>query len=338
MVDSPGFIYKLYLKLCGKFHGKLYSKISYFGCYFVFIALWLVKKRNQIILLPNSAIGDTLYILSFLDSIEEWAKKNNKEIIFFLSNRYKDIFESFSKPSMKIRIRFLKHLGFVHVFLLMAERCKDHSLLNRFSRNKKIFLPIPNVYKDNFVHISKPKGVRHQLAHILGIPLTPVSLHNLPAVPVKSIADFEKNKDKICVLNPYSYSMYTSLPLFEKLAEELKKNGYIVYTNIVMGQKVIEGTFALDCDLSELYSISKQIPLIVSLRSGILDYLIPSDINMFVVYNRWKVSFIQDEDYSLEEWQPKGFVYEAHSNSMSDDEIVQKFQKFLTQIKLEDQI
>lgn len=325
-------------KLYGRFNGKLFPVLAYFGCYFVFVILLLVKKRNQIILAPTSAIGDTLYIFSFFNSLGEWAEKKNKKILFFSSDRYKDIVETYKKPNERIKVVYLKHLGFSHLLLQMIGGCKDHFLLNSFSRKCGIFAPIPNIYKDFFARTYRPQGSRHQLAHILGVSLTPVSLHNLPAVPVKSIADFEKNKDKICVLNPYSYSMYTSLPLFEKLAEELKKNGYIVYTNIVKGQKVIEGTFALDCDLRELYSISKQIPLIVSLRSGILDYLIPSDINMFVVYNRWKVSFIQDEDYFLEEWQPKGFVYEAHSNSMSDDEIVQKFQKFLTQIKLEDQI
>ena len=325
-------------KLYGRFNGKLFPVIAYFGCYFVFAFLLLVKKGNQVILAPTSAIGDTLYIFSFLNSLGKWAEEKNKKILFFSSDRYRDVIETYEKANERIKIVYLKHLGFAHLLLQMIGGCKDHPLLNNFSRKCGIFAPIPNIYKDYFAQTCRPQGSRRQLAYILGVPLTPVSLHNLPVVPVKSVVDFDKNKDKICILNPYSYSMYTSLPLFEKLAEELKKKGYIVYTNIVKGQKVIEGTFELDCDLRELYSISKQIPLIVSLRSGILDYLIPSSINMFVVYNKWKVSFIQDEDYSLEEWQPKGIVYEAHSNSMSDDEIVQKFQDFLTQIKFEEQI
>ena len=325
-------------RLYGRFNGKLFPILSYFGCYFVFVFLLLVKKKNQIVLAPTAAIGDTLYIFSFLKSLGEWAERENKEILFFSSDRYKNIVETYDKPDLRIKIRYLKHVGFAHLFLLMIGGCKDHYFLNNFSKKCGIFMPIPNAYKDYFSRNCKPTGTRHQLAHILGVSLMPISLHNLPVVPVKSVVDFDKNKDKICILNPYSYSMYTSLLLFEKLAEELKKKGYIVYTNIVKGQKVIEGTFELDCDLRELYSISKQIPLIVSLRSGILDYLIPSSINMFVVYNKWKVSFIQDEDYSLEEWQPKGIVYEAHSNSMSDDEIVQKFQDFLTQLKFEEQI
>ena len=321
-------------KLYGRFNGKLFPVIAYFGCYFVFAFLLLVKKRNQIILAPTSAIGDTLYIFSFLNSLGKWAEEKKKKILFFSSDRYRDIIETYEKPNERINVVYLKHLGLVHLLLQMIGGCKDHSLLNKFSRKCGIFAPIPNIYKDYFAQTCRPQGSRRQLAYILGVPLTPISLHNLPVVPIKSIADFEKNKDKICIINPYSYSMYTSLPLFEKLAKELKKKGYVVYTNVVKGQKVVEGTFELNCDLRELYSISKQIPLIVSLRSGILDYLIPSSINMFVVYNKWKVSFIQDEDYSLDEWQPKGFVCEAHSNNMSDDEIVEKFQKFLHDLEV----
>lgn len=319
-------------KLYGRFNGKLFPFVAYFFCYIVFIYLLIIKKKNQIFIAPTAAIGDTLYILSFWDSLNNWAERNEKEVIFFQSDRFKDIFDTYKTSNSRVKVVSLKHLGLAHLFLMMIGGCKNHILLNNLLRKCEIFVPIPNIYKDYFAKNDKPKGSRHQLAEILKVQLSPISLHKSPIIPIKSIANFEKNKKSICILNPYSYSMYSSIPLFEKIAEELKGAGFIIYTNVVKGQKEIRGTIPLDCSLQELYSIAKEIPFIVSLRSGILDYLIPSKINMFVIYDKWKISFIEDDDYTLNEWEPKGMLREVFSRTSSDYEIIQNLHQFLDQL------
>lgn len=321
-------------KMYGKFNLKLFPLVSYYGCYFAFAYLWLIKKKNQIILAPTSAIGDLLYPLSFLQSMDAWTKEKNKKILFYVSDRYKDIIETFEKPNSRIEFVFLKHCGLMHLFLLMTGGCKDHPKLNSFSKNSGILMPIPNVCKSFFLHKDKPKGSRQQLSVIFGLPLSPVSLHNLPSIEINSIENFEKKKQKICILNPYSYSMYTPQPLFETLSNELKNKNYIVYTNVVHGQKEIQGTIPLECSLRELYSIAKQIPLIVSLRSGILDFLIPSGISMFVIYDKWKSDNTLDTDYTIEEWTPQGKLCEVSTKSMPEEDIVRNFQKFLHDLEV----
>ena len=320
-------------KLYGRFNGKLFPLVAYFFCYIVFACLIVIKKKNQIFIVPTAAIGDTLYILSFWESLNNWAERNGKEVIFFQSDRFKDIFDTYKTSNSRVKVVSLKHLGLTHLFLMMIGGCKYHSLLNNLLRKCGIFVPIPNIYKDYFSKNDKPKGSRHQLAKILNVQQNPISLHNSPLIPIKSIANFEKNKKNICILNPYSYSMFSPIPLFEKIAEKLKEAGFIIYTNVVKGQKEIRGTAPLNCSLQELYSIAKEIPFIVSLRSGILDYLIPSNINMFVVYDKWKISFIEDDDYTLNEWEPKGVLQEVFSRTCSDDEIIQNLHQFLDQLK-----
>lgn len=320
-------------KLYGKFNLKLFPIVSYFGSYFAFAYLWLIKKKNQVVLAPTSAIGDLLYLLSFLQSMDAWTKEKDKKILFYVSDRYRNILETFDKPNSRIEFVFLKHCGFMHLFLLMTGGCKNHPKLNAFSKKSGILMPIPNICNSFFEKNTKPNGTRRQLSTILSMPLTPISLHNLASVPVKNIELFEQLKHRICILNPYSYSMYTPKSLFDELASELKRWNFIVYTNIVGEQKEIEGTIPLRCDLQELYSIAKEIPLIVSLRSGILDFLIPSRINMFVVYGKWKFDNIQDADYTIEEWSPQAKLCEVSTKSMMEKEIVQKFQAFVHELE-----
>ena len=89
--------------------------------------------------------------------------------------------------------------------------------------------------------------------------------------------------------------------------------------------------------MHELYSIACEIPLIISIRTGLLDYLIPSGINMFVLYGQTKVGDGGHEnDYTLQEWKPESKLCEVWTSQKSDDEIVQKFQEFLNNIEYED--
>lgn len=320
-------------KMHGKFNLKLFPRVSYFGCYFAFAFLWLIKKKNQVVLAPTSAIGDLLYLLSFLRSMDAWTIEKDKKILFYVSDRYRNILETFDKPNSRIEFVFLKHCGFMHLFLLMTGGCKNHPKLNAFSKKSGILMPIPNICNSFFDKNTKPNGTRRQLSTILSMPLTPISLHNLAPVPVKNIEQFEQLKHRICILNPYSYSMCTPKSLFDELASELKRCNFIVYTNVVGEQKEIEGTIPLRCDLQELYSIAKEIPLIVSLRSGILDFLVPSKVNMFVIYGEWKLDYIQDIDYTMEEWNPQGTYCEVSTKSTTNEKIVRDLQKFLFELK-----
>ena len=177
-------------------------------------------------------------------------------------------------------------------------------------------------------------GCRNQLSYILNLPLEPISYHKQATVPIKNIEKFKEYHKKICIVNPYSYSIYSKVQLFEKIVLELRKKGYIVYTNVIQSQKAMSGTLRLDCSMQELYSIACEIPLIVSVRTGLLDYLVPSGINMFVLYGQTKVGESGHEsDYTMQEWDPQGKLCEVYTSQKNDEEIVHEFQKFLNQLE-----
>lgn len=331
-------IFKIFInKLYGKFNGKLFAYASIPGSWVALFYVLMKKKKNQIILLPTNAIGDTLYAMSFLDSLESYANQNHMHLFVYASDRYKTILDTY--PILNKNVVFIKHLGFKHLLLLtLTAASAPKSVV--VAAKKRIYSLNPPSYGD---YIPEDiKGVRNLLSYIMDVPTEPISYHSQPTVKIVSIDDFDRKKDRICIVNPYSQSMAFSESLFEKICMELKNKNFIVYTNIVGNQKEIKGTFPLRCNIEELYTIACKIPLVVSIRSGILDYLIPSNVNMYVVYETWKGAFNAVDPLniakhcSLKEWQPKGLVQEVYMEKESDEsKILYELDEYLNKLNLD---
>lgn len=325
-------------KLYGKFDGKLFTYASVPGSYIALIYLLLKKKKKQIILLPANAIGDCLYVFSFLESLNKFSSQTNTPMLIYASDRYKELLKTYSLPLKNVV--FIKHLGFKHLLLLMLSASIRSQKQVVMAARRRVFASVPRCYGD-FI----PKeivGTRNQLSYLLKVPTTPISYHHPFKIDVSAIGDFSERRDRICVVNPYSCSMSFSQTLYEKICSKLKKIGFIVYTNVCGTQKEISGTRALRCSVNELFSIASEIPLVVSVRSGILDFLIPSSVNMFVIYETWGSHFNTSDPkyiadhYSLKEWCPKGHIYEAYMEKENDDvKILDEFDKYLKKWNLD---
>ena len=72
--------------------------------------------------------------------------------------------------------------------------------------------------------------------------------------------------------------------LWEMIADNLFLRGYIVYTNVMKHQKEVKDTKRLECSIIELYNICNEIPLFVSVRSGIIDFTISSRCDKVVIW------------------------------------------------------
>lgn len=324
-------------KFYGKFNGKLFSYVSIPGSYVALAYLLLKKKKNQIIILPANAIGDCIYVFSFLGNLNLYAEKTNSQLIVYASDRYKQLLNTYDL-SLK-NVVFVKHLGFKHLLLLMLSASIRTQKQVAMAARKQIFAAVPRCYGD---YIPKEiVGVRNQLSYLFQVPVTPISYHNPLKEIVSAIDDFDARKDKICIVNPYSCSMSFSQSLYEKICAKLKDCGFAVYTNVCGNQKEIYGTQALRCSIEEFYSIACVIPLIVSVRSGILDFLIPSNVNMFVIYETWGAHFNTSDPkyvadhYSLQEWHSQGNIHEAYmENEWDEDKILDEFDVYLKKLNL----
>ncbi len=93
---------------------------------------------------------------------------------------------------------------------------------------------------------------------------------------------------RVAVLMPYAVTIENLDPAFwEKIAAELNRKGYTVYTNIIKDtEPVIPGTEGMILSLKELYclaSVNKW--ACVALRSGICDLLAFSEIRTVVIHD-----------------------------------------------------
>lgn len=146
----------------------------------------------------------------------------------------------------------------------------------------------------------------------------PVQYHALKRAPVRSIPDFETICARTVVLNPYSNSAVMDTAgeaFFEEACRLLKSRGYTVYTNTIRDQRPVSGSLTLRCSLEEMLSIADRIPLVVSLRSGLLDLLAPTGVNMFVTYNKLWFSIW----YNMKGWNCSGKVREVYYEEKPGD-------------------
>ena len=293
----------------------------------LFILLKLRKRENEIYLLIGSAVGDSVYGLAYIEALRK--KYPDKRIIVFGAIKNEAFLRTY--PCIdELRLSNIDYVG-----LMVA----SHQVEKCFAEN--IIIPIPNYFK-RFKQAEHKATLFNIRRYIYELPDdAPITYHTLPVKSVTAIKDFDSVKDRIVIVNPYDKtSKYYDMDVFKPLCSILHERGYIVYTNILPFQTAISGTHPLNCSLEELYSIACQIKLIVSRRSGALDFLIPSGINMFALDDLGEASAPNKffEFYPLSEWHSKGRIEEVKYYHRDEDRLVllpEKFSRFLDELKQE---
>ncbi len=287
------------------------------------------KNDDEIYLVLSNGFGDPLYGLSLLDALID--KYPDKKFIIICNSAKEKIFRTFCRDN-KVILRLTspndetrKRLIHQTKYWNAAKEALSHG----------IFIMHLNLAWLSIINSNT--SLMSKFREVLDIPEeAPIKYHDLKKVVITSIPDFEKNKQKIVILNPYSSTMYTRMPLYEALCDELLRRGYLVYTNVIEDQEVIRGSQPLKCDFCEFYSIVSEISLVVSIRSGILDLAVPSGVNMFVVYE-YLSGF--HNLYELGAWKCTGKIKSVVVREDNDIQgILDKFSRFLDELKAEGRI
>lgn len=295
------------------------------------------KQDDEVYLILLMGIGDALYGLSYLDAFID--KHPGKKIIILGNERYIDLYKSY-RQSAKLQFKLFPLNSKMHNVVSFL----SHPIILKEAEKYDIFMSFAGGpcldASENFLS---------QLRTILKVPEnSAITYHGLKQAPVTVIENFEEIKHKIVIINPYSnYLSDPNLLIYENLCDELSKKGFIVFTNVIKDQKPLKGSTPLNCSLQELYSIACSIPLIVSVRSGILDLLVTSDINMFVIYEDASKTVNQEFYYrfTLAAWQCSGKIKEVLIDNQSDpasqsliDAIPAEFNAYLDELKKEGRI
>lgn len=233
------------------------------------------KRDDEIIITLFAHIGDVIYGMSYA---EQFKRETGTKICVYCCETFVNMVKSYSCVDRIITYR----KGSVAEYTVTYFPDMRYAWARKENYDGIIAtIPPKNYFKGR-------TALEVYRDHIYKVKSDKKSLYTPQTVEVKSIPDFEANKDKIVVLNPYSFSHGYNRKLFEAIVSELKSMGYIVYTNAVpkFGQKAIKGSLTLDSSVEELHSIVQQIPLFLSVRSGIIDLMCNSKCNLFALYVR----------------------------------------------------
>lgn len=245
------------------------------------LKLWHTKNSDEIYFVLGVAIGEIVYGMAYIGALME--KYRDKQIVVIGNGQYEALIRSYSIEHKNLQFRILAPIETYQIW-------RNFIILRGFANVARhlgiISAYIPGYYslKDN----SKINFLCHLRKEILMLPNNVgITYHNLRKGKITSIPDFEKIKHKIVILNPYSGSMSSNKKIYETICKYLMDKGYVVFTNTAFRgntRESISGSIPLSCDIYELFSIACEIPLVVSVRSGITEFLLPSGVNLFVLY------------------------------------------------------
>lgn len=284
-----------------------------------------MKKENEIIIVLSPLIGDTCYALSF---ISELKKKHTEETICVTCVKRQ-------KPLLSL------YPEIDRIIILDQEMGKSAELFTFDNKYSEEYLS-KNIINGNAFFYKKcyeadNPDIMYQLrTHIYNVgENAKITYHEVPKVENPSFLQrFYAPNHRIAILNPYSHSTFeASVKTFIAICEYLKQNDYMVYTNVIGNQKAIKGSKELRCSIDELFYIATSSTLIVSTRSGILDYLVPSNINIFAIYDN--CSSRLKKMYHLNNWECEGLIKEVYpgDNGYKYSDIIRDLNNFTKQIE-----
>ena len=156
--------------------------------------------------------------------------------------------------------------------------------INRYLRRKNIYFTHPYSYyklsdsiEKNYFQVLKEDIFRISDELEIIYPQIKITKTSLDSV----VDDWSR----VVVINPYSNSMFVEDMFFWiELIKMLRNDGKKIYTNVVDPQTPLEGTLPLSCSVFEFYNICRKAKLVISIRSGIIDFSISSGGNFFVLW------------------------------------------------------
>lgn len=283
----------------------------------------LIKKKsaNTIEVIMGFGIGDALFCAAYLKSLK--ASSTARYLKFIAPKRLAPILKTYS---------FVDKYQFVSSYGKKMQRLNyilHDDALKAEALRYGIYTSLPTKKQPGGMLEYFRENV-YRLSDALNI-----EFHNVSCGKVTAIKDFDTNYKKIVVLNPYSNSISLKMGedelfCFEKVCLFLSERGFSVYTNVIKDQKPVKGSTELRCSLTELYSIASKIPFIVSVRSGILDFIVKTNISMFILYD----GEIGKSTYSMKQWECNGIYEELLFSDWEKENGLESFKNFFYRLGL----
>ncbi len=276
-----------------------------------------LRPPDTAVIFTGEYIGDSLYMLAYA---EEYAKANpDKKLLIatrpFVARNILPGYRGYSVVEVlsRRRYRLLAGLGCNPRYREMARR------------RAVFFLPFMDEPATGY------PTLLGKLCHET-FCLRDAQIHYHANTPPPQQLLATENFDRTVVLNPYSNSTHYPAEkrrVLENLAAKLRELGYTVYTNTVKDQLPVRGTRELRCSLAQMYDLAGRIPLVISVRSGLLDYLVPSGANIYAIYFK---NGITPALFNLAAWGCSGKIREVTDEEFFADGEFTGVAEFLREI------
>lgn len=263
------------------------------GSFFILSSLRKMKSEDDVIFLMSCALGDVALGMAYMKAYKE--HNPDKRIILIAEEKTKPIIDAFS--------------GYDSVVYYDKKTNKGKWYLQRFNSSKHYAIAGAKCGIVNTIPWIKHGIQDGYCLEMLrkDFKLPPDAKITLPtpqcASKIISIPDFETKKRKIIVINPYMHGAETCscMSIFEDVSNRLMQLGYVIYTNVIGNQPAVKGTRALTCSIVEFYSICNEIPLLISVRTGLLDWVISTSAKKAIIYPN-TVNSDWMRFYSIRQW------------------------------------
>ena len=280
--------------------------------------------KNDIIFFATSGIGDICYAFAFIDEIK---RKNNKEITVITRKGTVDVVRAYDAIDRVVVLNRLSER--IIKILLVAPQKYYPNLFNNgvnesplFSCNQW-FLYSSNIMRIANDYIEVQRKLIYNLDEDARISYPNVSKH------------LEEGLKKIyggsVIINAESNSLsIKGLDLYlEKIIAFCNANQITVFTNVIQGKEPLAGTLPLACTVEELYNIGQIAGVVVSIRSGILDFLIGNGGRYLAFYNNeWNNLWFKA--YSLKAWKSNSRIHEITVDLSKQSEQENEILQYLT--------
>ena len=259
------------------------------------------RKTANVDLLLLPAIGDTICGLTYINS---FLSENNVEINIYGNYNQKSVIDSFNIPANYYLFnpydKTYKSICNIILNSKLSKKLLNKGIISNFNYN----------YDKSLKKTIDNSALYQMSNYVLKLKQPFLSYPMVKEQYISSIINFYTVCDKIIIINPYSNSLNVNILIFNKIVLYLRQRGFVIYTNVFGNQKELDGTFPLRCSIEELYSICKRIKMVVSVRSGILDYIIGTDCNIFAIFENCGSNYF--DRFHLSDWKCNGVVRDCY--------------------------
>ena len=280
----------------------------------------LIRKYPKTkLVLTDIGIGDQTFMLAYVKkwalyyNIDNWAilaintkdalynsfSIEEKRLIKLSAEKYKQI-NIFCASIFGMRFRknnseviFANALGYFHETLFLINPC-----IFDFATLTKVAYRIPQDTKPS-------ECVGCKMEKLL------YSLHK------HGVTEFKKS----IIINPYAISCnYTPISFFQKITDNLVKQGFSVLCSAVGNQETLNGAIGIDLPLDEMFTLCNKCGMLIGARSGFMDMMAFTDADIICISNE---NYEFADLFQLEKcWTQNTKIQTIYFNASAEDRIV----------------